>query len=233
MPDTLLRFPNAAAIARHAAEMIIADGSRAIAERGRFSMALSGGSTPKVLYALLAAEYSDKLEWPKVDLYFGDERCVGPDHPDSNYRMVREAMLTAIPAAVFRIPGELGPRVAADIYAGTLPKGRPIFDLVLLGMGADGHTASIFPGHRDQAALVTPATAPAGFAIADRVSVTLAALGSCSRAVAMITGADKAARLAEVLEARRRGAGGLPMASVRPEGVEFLVDEAAMPGPKG
>lgn len=229
MADSIRRFPNAAAIAKHAAEILIADGAKAIAEKGRFSISLSGGSTPKVLYALLAAEYRDKLDWPKVDLYFGDERCVGPEHADSNYRMVREAMLAEIPAAVFRIPGELGPRVAADIYAGTLPKGRPIFDLVLLGMGPDGHTASIFPGHQDQSGMVTPATAPAGFAVRDRVSVTLAALGSCTRALAMVTGGDKAARLAEVLEARRRGEIGVPMTAVRPEGVEFLVDEAAMP----
>ncbi len=229
MPDTIRRFPDAAAVARAAAETIIADAHAAIAERGRFTLALSGGSTPKLLYTLLAAEYSSRIDWTKVDLFFGDERCVPPDHPDSNFRMVREAMLNILPAAVHRIPGELGPRVAADIYAGTLPQAKPLFDLVLLGMGPDGHTASIFPGHHDQAATVTPATAPKGFAIPDRVSLTLDTLGSSGRALALITGADKTARLAEVLDLRRRGVVGVPMTAVRPAGVEFLVDVAAMP----
>jgi 6-phosphogluconolactonase len=229
MPDTIRRFPDAAAVARAAAETIIADAQAAIAERGRFTLALSGGSTPKLLYTLLAAEYSSRIDWTKVDLFFGDERCVPPDHPDSNFRMVREAMLNVLPAAVHRIPGELGPRVAADIYAGTLPQAKPLFDLVLLGMGPDGHTASIFPGHHDQAATVTPATAPKGFAIPDRVSLTLDTLGSSGRALALITGADKTARLGEVLDLRRRGVVGVPMTAVRPAGVEFLVDVASMP----
>ena len=229
MPDTLRRFTDSTAVAKAAAETIIADATAAIADRGRFTLALSGGSTPKLLYTLLAAEYATRLDWTKVDLFFGDERCVPPDHPDSNFRMVREAMLSTLPAAVHRIPGELGPRVAADIYAGTLPKTKPLFDMVLLGMGPDGHTASVFPGHRDQAAMVTPATAPAGFAIPDRVSLTLDTLGSSGRALALITGADKAARLAEVLDQRRRGVVGVPMTVVRPAGVDFLVDQHAMP----
>jgi 6-phosphogluconolactonase len=227
MPDLVRRYPDTPAAARAAAEAIIADARAAIPERGVFTLALSGGSTPKALYTLLAKEHAGSLDWTKVHLYFGDERCVGPDHADSNFRMVREAMLTALPAAVHRIPGELGPRVATEIYAGTLPGSRPMFDVVLLGMGPDGHTASIFPGHRDQGVLVSPATAPEGFAIRDRVTLTFPALASSRRALALITGADKAARLREVLAQRARGEAGTPMTLARPEGVEFFIDTAA------
>jgi 6-phosphogluconolactonase len=227
MPDTIRRFNDAPAVARAAADAIIADARAAIAERGVFTLALSGGSTPKALYALLAKEHAGSLDWARVHLFFGDERCVAPDHPDSNFRMVREALLGVLPAAVHRIPGELGPRVAAEIYAGTLPGERPMFDVVLLGMGPDGHTASIFPGHRDQGVLVSPATAPDGFAIRDRVTLTFAALASSRRSLALVTGKDKTARLREVLDHRTRGEAGTPMTLARPEGVEFLVDDAA------
>jgi 6-phosphogluconolactonase len=94
-------------------------------------------------------------------------------------------------------------------------------------MGPDGHTASIFPGHRDQGVLVSPATAPEGFAIRDRVTLTFPALASSRRALALITGADKAARLREVLAQRARGEAGTPMTLARPEGVEFFIDTAA------
>jgi 6-phosphogluconolactonase len=227
MPDLVHRYPDAPAVAHAAADWIVADARAAIAERGVFTLALSGGSTPKALYTMLAKEHAGSLDWTRVHLYFGDERCVGPDHADSNFRMVREAMLAVLPAAVHRIPGELGPRVAAEIYAGTLPGSRPMFDVVLLGMGPDGHTASIFPGHRDQGVLVTPATAPEGFAIRDRVTLTFSALASSRRALALITGADKASRLREVLAQRARGEAGTPMTLARPEGVEFLIDAAA------
>ena len=230
MPDLVRRFPDPAAVARAAADAIEADARAALADRGRFSLVLSGGSTPKLLYTLLAAEYAHRLDWPRVDIYFGDERCVAPDHPDSNFRTANLAMLAALPAAVHRIPAELGPRVAADIYAGALPQTVPLFDLVLLGMGPDGHTASLFPGHdfaADRGRHVTPATAPAGFAIPDRVSLTGEALGSSRRVLALITGKDKAHRLAEVLRERSSGTPTFPMSRIRPEGVEFLVDEAA------
>lgn len=230
MSDLIRTYPDAAAIARAAAEILEADAKAAIASRGRFILALSGGSTPKVLYALLASEYASRIEWPKVAVFFGDERCVAADHADSNYKMAQETLLSKVPAAVHRISGEYGPRVAADLYAGVLPKALPMFDVVLLGMGADGHTASLFPGHHfaaDAGKLTTAATAPAGFAIPDRVSLTLEALGSSRRAIAMITGKDKADRLAQILAERKRGKPTFPMSMVRPEGVEFLVDTAA------
>jgi 6-phosphogluconolactonase len=227
MPDTIRRYPDAPGVARAAADIIVADARGAIAERGVFTLALSGGSTPKTLYTTLASEHAGAVDWTRVHLFFGDERCVGPEHTDSNFRMVREAMLGVLPAAVHRIPGELGPRVAAEIYAGTLPGERPMFDVVLLGMGPDGHTASIFSGHRDQGVLVSPATAPEGFAVRDRVTLTFAALASSRRALALVTGKDKAGRLREVLGQRARGEAGTPMTLARPEGVEFLIDDAA------
>lgn len=139
-------FDRAAAFfARRAAE--------AIGSRGRFAVALSGGTTPLPLYARLASEpYPTEIDWPRVHVFWGDERCVPTDHPASNYRAAREAVLDHVPLPpenVHRIFGELSPDRAAERYRGTLDaqlgrEGR--LDLVLLGVGRDGHTASLFPG---------------------------------------------------------------------------------------
>ena len=118
-------------------------------------IALAGGSTPKSLYTLLADRVDRGLargiDWARVHLFFGDERCVPPDHPDSNYRMVRQSLLAhGLTAPVHRVPGELPPEEAAARYEEELREefgnGEPRFDLVLLGLGPDGHTASLFPG---------------------------------------------------------------------------------------
>ena len=145
-------LPDVAAIAREAAERIVKLSEDAIETRGRFSIALSGGSTPKALFALLAsAEYVTKLDWPAIDLFFGDERCVPPDHPESNYRMANEAMISKVPIPrdnVYRMRGEIDPQEAAKEYGLMLKEhfGDRGIDLNLLGMGDDGHTASLFPG---------------------------------------------------------------------------------------
>lgn len=115
-------------------------------------MVLAGGSTPKRLYQILAAEYRDKISWDKLLIFFGDERCVAPDDAESNYKMAYDSMLSQVPVArrnIFRLKGEIEPQKAAAEYEATIksvPGERPIFDLVLLGLGADGHTASLFPG---------------------------------------------------------------------------------------
>src|SRR5262245_38235704 len=143
---------SAADVAKRAAELFVkmADDRRSA---GRFNAALSGGSTPKALFSLLAAPpYIDQVPWDIVNLFWGDERCVPPDHKDSNYRMTKEAMLSRVPlkeSQIHRIEGELDPQAAAEKYSQVLQsffKGLPGFDLVFLGMGDDGHTASLFPG---------------------------------------------------------------------------------------
>ena len=141
------------ALAREVADRFVKHASDAIAARGRFDVALAGGSTPKAAYALLASDaYRSQVDWPHVRFYFSDERCVPPDDDESNYRMAREAMLAplAIPDAnVLRMHGEDDPQRAAANYAAILREvGRdgPTLDLVMLGMGPDGHTASLFPG---------------------------------------------------------------------------------------
>src|SRR5205085_6183591 len=133
---------------------------------GRFTVALSGGSTPRAMFSLLAqAPFADTVPWDSIHFFWGDERCVPPDHADSNYRMARETLLSRVPVPegnVFRIPAEMAdPERAAQEYAATLtrffaqqvppsdtapPGGLPRFDLIFLGMGPDGHTASLFPG---------------------------------------------------------------------------------------
>ena len=153
-----------AALAREVADRFVRHAKDAIDARGFFYVALAGGSTPKVAYALLASDaYRAKIDWPKVRFYFSDERCVGPDDAESNYRMAHEAMLEPLAVAdtqIFRMHGEDVPERAAADYAALLrdiPGDVPTFDLVMLGMGPDGHTASLFPGSdpfADEALLV-------------------------------------------------------------------------------
>jgi len=143
-------------LARKAADRWIACARTAIAASGRFAVALSGGSTPKTLYALLATpEFRERIEWDRAHLFWGDERCVPPDHAESNFRMTREALLSKItiaPENVHRMAGEKDPANAAAEYEQELRNffqtkdAAPRFDLILLGLGEDGHTASLFPG---------------------------------------------------------------------------------------
>lgn len=148
--------PDADSLSRAAIAEFCRAADAAIAARGRFTVALSGGSTPRATYALLADEHKDSLPWEKIFIFFGDERHVPPDHPDSNYRMANESLLSRVPvpqANVFRVQAELPAEIAASKYQDSLreffqlpPGSWPRFDLIFLGLGDDGHTASLFPG---------------------------------------------------------------------------------------
>ena len=140
-------------LAKKSAEMISEKLSGILRDKNRASLVLSGGSTPKLLYKLLASEgYRAKIHWDKVLIFFGDERCVPPHDPLSNYKMAYEALLSKVPVPaenIFRMKGELAPLEAAKEYEENIKSSLgddPHFDIVLLGMGADGHTASLFPG---------------------------------------------------------------------------------------
>jgi 6-phosphogluconolactonase len=151
-------YDGADALNRAAAELFVESAKAAVAARGKARIAISGGNTPKTTFALLAnpAEpFLKAMPWEQIELYWVDERCVPPDHPDSNYRITREAMLSKVPLKpeqVFRIEGELEPEAAAARYESTIRAQfrlegaeAPRFDVLALGMGNDGHTASLFP----------------------------------------------------------------------------------------
>jgi 6-phosphogluconolactonase len=203
--------PDAKAVAAEAAERVTTAAEHAVAERGRFSIALSGGSTPKALYALLAAEpYRSRIDWQKVHILFGDERAVPPDHKDSNFKMADEALLSkvSIPKAqVYRMKGELGDKAdqAAREYGLMLKAEFPDgLDVVLLGMGGDGHTASIFPGtvavkekeHRVIGYFAENSSTGKSW----RITMTAPFINQSREIFVLLAGADKAARLKEVLE---------------------------------
>ncbi|HEX9049135.1 MAG TPA: 6-phosphogluconolactonase, partial [Anaeromyxobacter sp.] len=237
-PD-LRRMADAEEVARAAAEEVALAAARADAARGRFTLALAGGSTPRRLYALLAdarAPFRARVPWERTHVFFGDERPVPPEHPDSNYRMAREALLDRVPvASVHRIPGE--DPAAAEAYEDELrrffevPPGGPPprLDLVLLGLGEDGHTASLFPGSPalDERArwVVSPFVERLG---TRRTTLTLPILDRARAVVFLATGAGKAGALARVLAAAP-GAAPLPAARVRPDAgaVVWIVDRAA------
>ncbi len=230
------------AVARAAAGRAVACARAAVAARGRFSVALSGGSTPRALFRLLAeAPLRSEIAWARLDVFWGDERCVPPTHPDSNYRMAKEALLDHVP-----IPPDRIHRIAADtddhaaaamtyeaelarVLGGTPGGTPPVFDLLLLGMGADGHTASLFPG--------TPALAEHRRWVvanrveklgADRITLTWPILNRAADVLFLVAGADKAAALREVLEGPRDVAR-LPSQGIRPEAgrLVWLLDRAA------
>jgi 6-phosphogluconolactonase len=228
--------PDAASLARAAAEHFVTLAAEAIAARGRFAVALAGGSTPRATYALLATEeFAARVDWSRVHVFWGDERCVPPDHPDSNYCMVREALLDKIPIPtenVHRIRGELSPDQAAVAYHEKLEavlgaNGR--FDLILLGMGADGHTASLFPG---TAALHEQARWVVAHYVDKlsmwRVTFTPAAINAAAHVTFIVSGAGKAEQLREVLAGPYQP-DVLPAQIVRPTDghLLWLVDEAA------
>jgi 6-phosphogluconolactonase len=180
---------------------------------GRFSLALAGGSTPKRIYELLASEeFSDQLDWSQVHVFFGDERCVPPYHDDSNYRMASEALLSrvSLPAEnVHRIRGEgdavANARLDEDELREYFGDGKwPRFDLVMLGMGDDGHTASLFPG--TSALDVQNAWVTANWVEkfdTFRVTLTAPAINHARQVMFIVTGASKAERLQEVLHGAR------------------------------
>ncbi len=153
----LIVVADADALAERVARHTLEAGARALARHGRFDVALAGGSTPKAAYELLASSrFRGELDWTRVRFFFGDERCVPPDDDQSNFKMARTALLEPLgiaPAAIFRMRGEDEPQAAAAAYADVVraelerdDTDTPAFDLVMLGMGPDGHTASLFPG---------------------------------------------------------------------------------------
>jgi 6-phosphogluconolactonase len=241
-------FSDKSALIRAEAQRIVTLANEAIGAHGRCLVALSGGSTPRPLYELLAsAPYAARVDWSRMHLFWGDERCVPPDHPDSNYRMTREALIDRVPLPVenvHRIRGEGEPQEAAEEYErmlrGFFGPGDPptrSFDLALLGMGPDGHTASIFPG--------TPATTEARrWAMAVhverprdmwRVTLTTVVLNAAANVTFLVAGADKAARLQEVLREGGESRPLLPAQLIRPtQGVlRWMVDAAAGAGLRG
>ncbi len=223
---TMLLCADATSAAQSAAEVVRGAASRALEAQGAFRWALAGGSTPKALYGWLAELGPDFLPWDRVALYWGDERVVPKDDAASNYRMVREALLDHIAVGeVHRIETELGAEAAAARYAAALPER---LDLVLLGMGDDGHTASLFPDtpalDADEPVVVTDSPVPPRA----RISLTLRAINAARDVAVLVTGAGKAQRLAQAYRELVSQKPRLPIARVSPaERYLWIVDEAA------
>jgi 6-phosphogluconolactonase len=209
----------------------------AAASRGRFAISLSGGSTPRRLYQLLAEPpFRDAMPWDRIHWFWGDERFVPPDHPDSNFRMVREALLSRapVPAANIRpIPTGGTPAASARDYeatlqsfygAETLDAASPLFDIQLLGLGPDGHTASLFPGTKVLDERQRWVAEVIGAKAEDRITMTYPVLESSRYTAFLVSGADKRDALRRVLAGDR----GLPAARLAPVGdFVWFVDEQA------
>ncbi len=221
------RCADAAELASVTAELLASLLDDALAARGVAHLALAGGTTPAGAYALLGPS-----RWEGVELWFGDERCVGPDDPESNYRMALQTLLRHAPGAlVHRIEGERGAEDAAERYDALLRArlGEPVLDIALLGIGEDGHTASLFPGNpalaeRELAAVAVhdaPKPPP------DRVSLTLPVLRAARACILLAAGEDKAAPLARVLAGPDEA---VPASLLARERLTIVADAAALGG---
>lgn len=227
-------FPDPRALARYVAQWMT---EAAVAAKGPFRVSLSGGSTPKTLYELLASdEFSGRFPWNLVSWYWGDERFVPYDHPDSNFRMTREAMLAKAPVPpqnIHPVPVDGTPDDAALRYeqtlqqaygAATLDPRRPLFDLTLLGLGPDGHTASLLPGEPVLNERKRWVAAVSHGRPEIRITMTYPAIDSSRRVAFLVTGREKAA----ILQTIRAGGSQVPAARVHPTGELFwFADRAA------
>jgi len=238
----LIIFPDGAAIARRAAEEFLQAANDAVAQRGSFTVALAGGSTPKALYTLLATDpaFRDKLPWDRIQFFFGDERHVPPDNDQSNYRMASESLFSKAPiqpSQITRIRAEypdaekaaLEYEQALRAYFNSKEGEYPRFDLVLLGMGEEGHTLSLFPGtkalHASNRVVVRNWV---GKLYTDRITLTAPAANQANRVIFMVTRSDKAPALKAVLEGPYEP-DQLPAQLIQPATCKllWLVDQAA------
>jgi 6-phosphogluconolactonase len=213
-----------AELSRQSAERFSQLAVESVESARRITVALSGGSTPQHLYSLLASpDYKDQIPWSNVELFWGDERCVPPDHPESNFRMAQEALLSKIkipPQNIHRMRGEQETQAAAAEYEKELQKifglnsgALPRFDLILLGIGEDGHTASLFPGsealNETKHLVVAPFVAKLN---SYRLSLTLPVLNNAANVWFLVMGASKADAVKQALSA----SSDLPAARVQP-----------------
>jgi 6-phosphogluconolactonase len=230
-------FDNAHEMARNAAEWFT---QTVNAVSGSVRVALSGGSTPKELYTLLGQEpYLGRIPWQRLELFWGDERFVSPDDPASNYGMVRDTLLSRAPIAgnhVHPVPTDGTPADAAERYetqlkriygADKLDPARPLFEIVFLGLGSDGHTASLLPGQPVLDERVHWVAAVAEGRSEPRITLTYPAIESSNTIAFLVTGADKAS----AVSATRKGDQNLPAARINPRGeILWFLDRAASAG---
>ncbi|MFB6285318.1 MAG: 6-phosphogluconolactonase [Candidatus Bipolaricaulia bacterium] len=239
-------FPDLEGLSREAAREVRRVINEAAAQFGRCAVALAGGSTPRRLYEILAHDESEEIPWENVHAFWGDERCVPPDHDASNVRLARETLIDHVdlpPGNIHAVPVQAGsPDAIASAYEAELrafftestaiQSGWPRFDLVLLGIGGDGHTASLFP---DSPALdagdrwVTPSQAPEDADVRDRVTLTLPVINHARAAFVMTAGASKQPVVREILETPEAAVMRYPAARVHPRGrLVWWVDRAAI-----
>jgi 6-phosphogluconolactonase len=221
-------------LAEAAARGFAAKAEEAIEERGRFAVVLAGGSTPESTYQILARDYSDRIDWSKVYVFFGDERAVPPHHENSNLKMASELLLDHVPVGnVHRIRGELSPEAAAEAYEEELrtffqTEDVPRFDLVLLGIGADGHTASLFPETsaievHDRWVVANPVLK----LDTTRITLTIPVINAARADIFLVAGEDKAEALREILESDADPRA-YPAKLVQPPGgPKWMVDQSA------
>lgn len=228
-------YPDGEALANAAAALVVRAARASVEARGTFSIVLSGGSTPRRTYELLAGTFAPNVPWDRTHVFFSDERVVPVSDPRNNYGMARSALLSRVPIPAHQVhpmptegaePADLAARYEATLRA------QGAFDLAVMGMGADGHTASLFPG---DAALSEPERwvralrAPEGTEVRDRLTLTLPALNRARTVVFLVTGGEKSDTVARVLRPARGGSDPpLPAALVRGlHGTEWLLDAAA------
>ncbi len=239
MKPEIVVLADLSAVANEAADRIVRLAHESIVAQGRFTIALSGGSTPRALYVLLASkEYRDRIEWDRALVFWSDERCVPPDDADSNYRLAHETLLSKVPVpsgSVHRVMGEADPEHAAMLYEQIIRRevpsadDIPAFDLILLGMGPDGHTASLFPGTaalHEKHGLVVASFVPK--LNAHRITFTAPLVNAAANVMFLVAGSDKADALRAVLEGEFKP-DVLPAQMVRLESGQlmWLVDRAA------
>lgn len=228
------RFKDLHSLSLEAADRIISLAREGIGVRGSFSMVLSGGKTPKMLYGILARAYPEDL-WAGTHLFWGDERCVPPEHGESNFGLAYRELISKVripEANVHRIEGELRPpERAARRYEEVLRmylSERSRRDLILLGMGSDGHIASIFPGGpaiQERERWVMSVTAPPGAPVEERITLTLSFINTFRKALILISGRGKGDLLKSMLRNRARAKRVYPLAMVEPqEGATLLID---------
>ena len=243
MTDNIRTFPDTGAMNRAAFDLIAELAREAVAKRAVFTLALSGGSTPAGLFSLFAEESNRRLiPWLMTHVFWADERCVPPTHPDSNYKMAYDLFLGALglpERAIHRIKGEDDPEKAAEDYSRemeTLFSERsinngsvPVFDCILLGLGGDGHTASLFPGSPALTETKSPAVANdagPGIEPRNRITMTYPVLNAARNVIFLVSGESKR----EVLRAvtgENKGKSGFPAAGVEPAGgLYWLYDQS-------